>query len=121
MGKKAARWIEIIRALGQEYQISGKPIIYTSADPVLQIAAREDIISDNRLYEICEIAFKLAVPYGISRVIARPFTGSYPEFKRTERRRDYTVPHPATTRHDILMEQGIPVVTIEKLDQNIAG
>lgn len=112
---------EVIRRYGREHERLGYPIVYTSADPVLQIAAHERIIPVERLYEICERAFEVAVPYGVSRVIARPFEGAFPDYRRTERRRDYSVEPPRTTLLDRLQAEGVPVVGVGKVAQIFAG
>lgn len=120
LGNKAASGTEIIRELGREHLRLGWPIVYTSADPVFQIAAHEEVIPVPRLYELCEAAYEIALPYGINRVIARPFTGTYPDFERTERRRDFSLPPPGPTVLDALGERGIPVVSVGKVNQMFA-
>src|SRR4029077_8564242 len=121
LGNKPASGTEIIQELGQEHLRTGRPIVYTSADPVLQIAAHEDIVPLDRLYELCEIAFGIAVPYGINRVIARPFLGTFPNFKRTEHRRDFSAVPPAPTVLDALIQHQVPVVAVGKVGQIFAG
>jgi phosphopentomutase len=91
--------------------------MYTSADPVLQIAAHERVIPVDRLYELCQVAFDIAVPFGVNRVIARPFEGSYPAYRRTERRRDFTLAPPRPTVLDLLKQAGAEVVTVGKVNQ----
>ena len=88
---------EIIKELGEEHVRTGKPIVYTSADSVFQIAAHEEVIPIDRLYEICEIARRILDGEDkVGRVIARPFLGTdAADFKRTENRHDYAVPPPA--------------------------
>ena len=92
---------EIIKQFGEEHIETGKPIVYTSADSVFQIAAHEEMIPIERLYEICEIAREILDGEDqVGRVIARPFLGDNAEdFKRTENRHDYAVPPP----HDNLL------------------
>ena len=81
---------EIIADLGEQHLQTGSPILYTSADSVLQIAAHEEIIPLARLYEICQVARRAADPYRIGRIIARPFTGAPRDFRA--RRADTTIP-----------------------------
>jgi len=103
---------EIIKDFGEEHIRTGKPIIYTSADSVFQIAAHEEVIPVDRLYEICEIARRILDGEDrVGRVIARPFVGSAPEnFKRTENRHDYAVPPPADNLLPSLKNEGFDVV-----------
>src|SRR5690606_31776758 len=97
LGNVPASGTEIIKDLGEEHVRTGKPIVYTSADSVFQIAAHEEVIPIERLYEICEVARGiLDGDDKVGRVIARPFLGTTAEdFKRTENRHDYAVPPPA--------------------------
>ncbi|HVZ28561.1 MAG TPA: phosphopentomutase, partial [Rhizomicrobium sp.] len=89
LGDRHASGTEIIKELGMEHIRTGKPIVYTSADSVFQIAAHETHFGLERLYEVCHIARKLVDPLNIGRVIARPFVGETPEtFKRTGNRHD---------------------------------
>ena len=108
---------EIIKDFGEEHIRTGKPIIYTSADSVFQIAAHEEVIPVDRLYEICEIARRILDGEDrVGRVIARPFVGSAPEnFKRTENRHDYAVPPPADNLLPSLKNEGFDVVCIGKI------
>ena len=115
LGNKAASGTEIIKELGEEHIKTGKPIVYTSADSVFQIAAHEEIIPIERLYEICRIARKIVDPYHIGRVIARPFMGSPGAFKRTERRKDFSLSPTDETVLDRLKSKGQPVVGIGKI------
>src|SRR5436190_10494874 len=96
LGNKAASGTEIIKELGEEHVLTGRPIVYTSADSVFQIAAHEEVVPIGRLYEICEIARRILDGENkVGRVIARPFLGgSAADFKRTENRHDYAVPPP---------------------------
>ncbi len=114
LGQKHASGTTIIDELGDEHLKTGKPIVYTSADSVFQIAAHEEIFGLERLYEICEIARKLVDKYQIGRVIARPFLGIKGTFKRTSNRRDYATPPPALTLLDHLKEAGREVIAIGK-------
>lgn len=102
LGNKAASGTEIIKELGEEHIRTGKPIVYTSADSVFQIAAHEEIIPIQKLYELCEISRKMLVgQHGVGRVIARPFIGDRAEnFSRTNRRHDY----PRYAEHDNVMD-----------------
>lgn len=108
---------EIIKQFGEEHIATGKPIIYTSADSVFQIAAHEEIVPIDRLYEICQIARDIL--HGddeVARVIARPFLGETAEtFKRTENRHDYAVPPPAGNLLPLLKDAGLDVVCIGKI------
>jgi phosphopentomutase len=116
LGNRHASGTEIIAALGEEHMRSGKPICYTSADSVFQIAAHEETFGLDRLYDLCAIAHSLVAPMNVGRVIARPFVGSSPrDFRRTANRRDYSVPPPAPTLLDLATAVGRDVVTIGKI------
>jgi len=117
LGNVPASGTEIIKDLGEEHVRTGKPIIYTSADSVFQIAAHEEIIPIDRLYEICEIARKiLNGDDEVARVIARPFLGNNAgDFKRTENRHDYAVPPPSDNLLPTLKDAGLDVVCIGKI------
>lgn len=115
LGNCHASGTEIIKQLGDEHLGSGKPICYTSADSVFQIAAHEESFGLERLYEICEIAFKLVEPYKICRVIARPFAGSSGTYQRTKHRRDFSVPPVNTTLLDKLVAANGNVIAIGKV------
>lgn len=108
---------EIIKQFGEEHIKTGKPIIYTSADSVFQIAAHEEIIPIERLYEICHIAREILNGEDkVGRVIARPFLGEHAEdFKRTENRHDYAVPPPPENLLPLLKNNGLDVVCIGKI------
>lgn len=108
---------EIIKQFGEEHIKTGKPIVYTSADSVFQIAAHEGVIPIERQYEICEIARELLDgETRVGRVIARPFVGDSAEtFKRTENRHDYAVPPPNENLLPMLKENGFDVVCIGKI------
>jgi phosphopentomutase len=112
----------IIDALGAEHMTTGKPIVYTSADSVFQIAAHEEVVPIDELYRWCEIAYELAaIGLGVGRVIARPFVGSPGAFRRTANRRDFSlVPH-APTLLDVLSAAGLPVVAVGKVEDLFAG
>jgi phosphopentomutase len=116
LGNVPASGTEIIKELGEEHVRTGKPIVYTSADSVFQIAAHEEIIPVNRLYEICETARAiLKNEHEVGRVIARPFIGETGKFRRTENRHDYAVPPPRENLLVTLSEAGLDVVCIGKV------
>jgi phosphopentomutase len=122
LGNKHASGTTIIAELGEEHIRTGKPICYTSIDSVFQIAAHETHFGLDRLYEICEIAFKLTAPLMIGRVIARPFTGENPSnFKRTGNRRDFAIPPPEPTLLDRAKAAGRQVFAIGKISDIYAG
>lgn len=106
----------IIAELGEEHMASGKPIVYTSADSVFQIACHEESFGLQNLYDLSEIARELVDDYNIGRVIARPFTGTNKnDFVRTGNRRDLTVLPPAPTLLDKLAESGGEVISVGKI------
>src|SRR4051812_3695948 len=115
LGNCHASGTEIIATLGDEHVETGKPICYTSADSVFQIAAHEGSFGLDRLYSVCDIARGILEPYNIGRVIARPFRGSTSEYVRTPNRRDYSVPPPERTILDLATSAGRDVVTIGKI------
>jgi len=116
LGNYAASGTEIIKDLGAEHVATGKPIVYTSADSVFQIAAHEEIIPLDRLYEICEIARRiLDGEHRVGRVIARPFLGQPGSFYRTENRHDYAVPPPRANLLPALKDEDLDVVCIGKI------
>lgn len=116
LGDCRASGTAIIAALGEAHIQSGKPIVYTSADSVLQIAAHEQHFGLERLYRVCAIARELVDPLNVARVIARPFVGeSAADFKRTHNRHDYSVAPTAPTLLDRLVEGGREVVGIGKI------
>jgi phosphopentomutase len=117
LGNVPASGTEIIKELGEEHVRTGKPIVYTSADSVFQIAAHEEVIPIDRQYEICEIARRiLDGEHKVGRVIARPFLGHKAgDFKRTENRHDYAVAPPAENLLPLLKENGLNVVCIGKI------
>jgi len=115
LGEKHASGTDIIDELGEAHIQTGKPIVYTSADSVFQIAAHEEHFGLERLYAICEIARTLVDKYQIGRVIARPFIGTPGQFKRTGNRRDYATLPPEPTLLDYLKEAGREVVAIGKV------
>ena len=115
LGEKHASGTTIIEELGEEHLRTGKPIVYTSADSVFQIAVHEQQFGLQRLYDICEIARKLVDKYQVGRVIARPFIGTPGAFQRTGNRRDYATLPPQPTLLDFLKEAGRDVITIGKV------
>jgi len=116
LGNIPASGTEIIKDLGDEHVRTGKPIVYTSADSVFQIAAHEEVIHLDRLYEICEIARDmLRGEHEVGRVIARPFLGQPGAFYRTENRHDYAVPPPRENLLPLLSDNGLDVVSIGKI------
>ena len=106
----------IIAELGDEHVASGKPIFYTSADSVFQIACHEEAFGLDKLYDLCEIARELVDEYNIGRVIARPFVGDSPDnYARTGNRRDLTTPPPSPTVLDKLVAAGGDVISVGKI------
>ncbi len=122
LGNEAASGTEIIQRLGDEHVRTGKPIVYTSADSVFQIAAHEHVIALDELYRICEEARALLVPpHQVSRVIARPFVGTSGHYERTPSRHDYSVKPPAQLGLHALRHAGVTVTTIGKIVDLYAG
>lgn len=116
LGNKPASGTEIIKELGEEHVRTGWPIVYTSGDSVFQIAAHEEVIPIAELYRECEIARALLDgPNRVGRVIARPFTGTAGNFRRTERRHDYAVEPPKPMLLDVLADRGVPVFGVGKI------
>jgi phosphopentomutase len=115
LGNCHASGTEIIARLGDEHARSGRPICYTSADSVFQIAAHEREFGLERLYSVCRIARELLEPLNIGRVIARPFVDSSSGFVRSHNRRDYSVPPPGQTILDLATAAGREVITIGKI------
>lgn len=112
---------DVIRDYGEEHLRTGALIVYTSADSVLQIAAHESLIPVEELYHICEIAREICQgPYGVGRVIARPFEGEYP-FQRTARRHDYSLVPPRDTMMDRLQRAGLETRGVGKISDIFAG
>jgi len=117
LGNKPASGTEIIKELGELHMKTGYPIVYTSADSVFQIAAHEEIIPVEELYNYCRIARRiLAGKHGVARVIARPFLGTPGNFYRTERRKDFSLPPPEKTALDLLVENGITTIGLGKIE-----
>jgi phosphopentomutase len=116
LGNCHASGTEILDRLGEEHMASGKPIFYTSADSVFQIACHEETYGLERLYELCRITREALAPYNIGRVIARPFVGSGKgQFSRTGNRKDLAVEPPAPTVLQKLAEAGGQVVSVGKI------
>jgi phosphopentomutase len=122
LGNFPASGTEIIKQLGMEHIRTGKPIVYTSADSVFQIATNEQVIPIDQLYWMCEQArVMLTGDHAVGRVIARPFTGSNPaNFTRTERRRDYPLIPPSKTMLQKVVEAGLEVCSVGKIDDIFA-
>ena len=122
LGNEVASGTEIIERLGDAHVASGKPIVYTSADSVFQVAAHEDVVPVSALHEMCEAAYRIVVDgLGVARVIARPFVGPSGAYVRTANRHDYAMPSPQPTLLDRLSEAGVPVVAIGKVADLFAG
>ncbi|WP_119275153.1 phosphopentomutase [Taklimakanibacter deserti] len=116
LGNKHASGTDVIAEFGEEHMETGKPIIYTSADSVIQIAAHEETFGLDRLYEVCAAARELSYDLNIGRVIARPFVGADArDFTRTGNRKDYSIPPPSPTLLDRLTQAGRDVVSIGKI------
>lgn len=122
LGNIPASGTEIIEALGQQHQRTGWPILYTSSDSVLQLAAHEDVVPRDTLYQWCQqIRSRLKGRYCVGRVIARPFSGQPGSFHRTPGRRDFSLEPPAATYVDLLAQKGVPVTGIGKVANLFAG
>jgi phosphopentomutase len=116
LGNKSASGVGIIDEFGEEHRATGKPIVYTSADSVLQIACNEESFGLERLYEICNDARKLVDPLQVGRVIARPFVGKNKKtFKRTEHRKDFSLPPPTPNMLDLISGAGLLVAGVGKI------
>ena len=115
LGNKTASGTEIIEELGREHLATGRPILYTSADSVFQIAVHEDIVPLEQLYDWCERARAMLVaPHAVNRVIARPFAGEPGAFLRTANRRDYAIAPPESIL-DQLAARGVPIHAVGKI------
>ena len=113
---KPASGTAVIEELGEEHMKTGKPIVYTSADSVFQIAAHEDVIPLEELYRMCEAARSICTgKHSVARVIARPFTGQPGSFERTSNRRDYSVSPPSDTLLDYIKSAGKDVIAVGKI------
>ena len=113
---------EVIARYGEEHLKTGALIVYTSADSVFQIAAHEDLVPPEQLYEYCRIAREiLQGEHGVGRVIARPFTGTPGNFVRTPRRHDFSLVPPQDTMLDLLQRHGLRTISIGKINDIFAG
>lgn len=122
LGNVVASGTEIIARLGEEHRRTGRPIVYTSADSVFQIAAHEETVAVEELYRICrDMRAALTGPWAVGRVIARPFAGAPGGFARTNRRRDFSREPPGPTLLDRVKESGREVVSVGKIDDIFAA
>ncbi len=115
LANRAASGTVIIQELGEEHQRTGKPIVYTSADSVFQIAAHEETVPLDELYRWCRIARRILDPWRVARVIARPFVGTPGAYVRTYHRKDFAMATPGPTVLDRLVEAKVPVVGVGKI------
>ncbi|HZK44007.1 MAG TPA: phosphopentomutase [Syntrophomonadaceae bacterium] len=121
IGNKAASGTDIIKELGEEHMLTGSPIVYTSADSVLQIAAHEEIIPLDKQYEMCEKArLFMTGEHEVGRIIARPFVSKNGEFQRTPNRQDYSL-EPSQNILDFILENGQEVIGVGKIKDIYAG
>lgn len=112
---------DVIRDFGEEHMQTGALIVYTSADSVFQIAAHESVVPLGELYRYCEIARRLcAGPFGVGRIIARPFEGTHP-FKRTSGRHDFSLTPPGDTMLNYIKQAGLEVLAVGKINDIFAG
>lgn len=122
LGNIAASGTEIIKELGEVHIKTGRPIVYTSADSVFQIAAHEDIIDFENLYRLCSIARGiLNGENSVGRVVARPFTGESGNFKRTSNRRDFALKPISDTVLDVMDKAGLKVSAVGKIEDIFSG
>lgn len=118
---KPASGTEVIAQFGAEHMRTGYPIVYTSGDSVFQVACHEKSFGLERLYDVCKSARRLLDPYGVGRVIARPFIGDEKSgFSRTENRRDFSMPPPSPNMLDCLLEQNCFVAGVGKIEDIFA-
>lgn len=115
LGNKAASGTAIIDELGKEHMETGKVIVYTSGDSVFQIAAHEDIVPLEELYDMCAKARALCDPYTIGRIIARPFVGETGNFTRTKNRKDFSIQYDGESLFDFLRKNGVNTVGVGKI------
>jgi phosphopentomutase len=115
LGNVVASGTQIIEELGEAHQRTGKPIVYTSADSVFQIAAHEGTVPLETLYGWCRTARKLLDPWRVARVIARPFVGTAGQYTRTYDRKDFAMPPPVPTALERLVAAGVPVAGVGKI------
>jgi len=122
LSNKAASGTTILEELGDEHVKTGRPILYTSGDSVFQIAAHEDVVPIETLYDWCRAAREiLRPPHQVGRVIARPFVGAFGKYQRTHRRRDFTVPPTGETLLDRLTRHGLKVHALGKIEDIFSG
>lgn len=122
IGNVVGSGTEIVQRYGEEHQRSGRLIVYTSADSVFQVAAHEQTVPLEELYGACRAAREiLEGEHAVGRVIARPFLGGPGDYRRTSRRRDFSLAPPSPTLLDRLSDAGHPVVTVGKVDDLFAG
>lgn len=122
IGNKPASGTEIIKELGEEHIKTGYPIVYTSADSVFQIAAHEEVIPIERLYEICNIAREMLIEkHAVARVIARPFIGEIGNFTRTGNRKDFSLTPPYDTVLDKVKNDNMDVLSVGKIKDIFSG
>lgn len=123
IGNKPASGTEIIKELGPKQEKTGNLIVYTSADSVFQIAAHEDVIPLEELYKDCEIARRILNKsrYKVARVIARPYIGDHPNYTRTANRHDYSLAPEGKLASEYLVENGIPVYAVGKINDIYLG
>jgi phosphopentomutase len=115
LANRAASGTQIIEELGEEHQRTGKPIVYTSADSVFQVAAHEETVPLETLYAWCREARRILDPLRVARVIARPFVGKPGAYQRTYNRRDFSMPPPRPTVLERLAAAGVPVIGVGKI------
>ncbi len=115
LGNEAASGTVIIQELGEEHQRTGKPIVYTSADSVFQVACHEETVPLDTLYAWCRVARRLLDPWRVARVIARPFVGSPGRYTRTYHRKDFAIATPGPTVLETLVDHQVPVVGVGKI------
>src|SRR2546429_3378432 len=122
IGNKAASGTEIIHELGEEHQATGKWIVYTSADSVFQIAAHEETVPLDELYEACKIAREILIrKHAVGRVIARPFTGTPDNYVRTPNRHDYSLEPRRPNYLSLVRDAGVTVHGVGKISDIFAG
>jgi len=122
LGNISAGGLSILREYGAEHVRTGRPILYTSVDSVFQVAAHEDVLPPEKLYDLCRAVKPLTDEYGIARVIARPFDGdSQGGFRRTAGRKDFPVPPPQKTLLEGLVDKGYMVSAVGKISDLFAG
>jgi phosphopentomutase len=118
LGNRPASGTAIIDELGDEHVRTGRPIVYTSADSVFQVACHEEIVPVPELYAWCAIARRILTgPHAVGRVIARPFAGPAGAYERTPRRRDFSLPPIGPTYLDLLHDEGVPVIGVGKIGE----